>query len=146
MTDKVFDIPEKTKEEPPVKEEPKKAKIPKAKKVIDDSTRESLVEKLKQSRKIKAYENETTELKNKIAELEKSKEEKVDKEEKVKEEKVKEEKPKPVRIPKIKVIDEPVKMEETKIEPKIIVPAKQEIKLAVPEKYIYSTFTRPLWK
>jgi hypothetical protein len=141
MTDKVFDIPEKTKEEPPVKEEPKKAKLPKAKKVIDDSTRESLVEKLKQSRKIKAYENETTELKNKIAELEKSKEEKVDKEEKVKEEK-----PKPVRIPKIKVIDEPVKMEETKVEPKIIVPAKQEIKLAVPEKYIYSTFTRPLWK
>jgi hypothetical protein len=141
MTDKVFDIPEKTKEEPPVKEEPKKAKLPKAKKVIDDSTRESLVEKLKQSRKIKAYENETTELKNKIAELEKAKEEKVDKEEKVKEEK-----PKPVRIPKIKVIDEPVKMEETKVEPKIIVPAKQEIKLAVPEKYIYSTFTRPLWK
>jgi len=142
MTDKVFDIPEKTKEtkeEPSV--EPKKAKLPKAKKVIDDSTRESLVEKLKQSRKIKAYENETTELKNKIAELEKAKEEKVDKEDKVKEEK-----PKPVRIPKIKVIDEPVKMEETKIEPKIIVPAKQEIKLAVPEKYIYSTFTRPLWK
>jgi hypothetical protein len=141
MTDKVFDIPEKTKEEPPVKEEPKKAKLPKVKKVIDDSTRESLVEKLKQSRKIKAYENETTELKNKIAELEKSKEEKVDKEEKVKEEK-----PKPVRIPKIKVIDEPVKMDEPKVEPKIIVPAKQEIKLAVPEKYIYSTFTRPLWK
>ena len=139
MTDKVFDIPEKTKEDTPV--EPKKAKLPKAKKVIDDSTRESLVEKLKQSRKIKAYENETTELKNKIAELEKSKEEKVDKEEKVKEEK-----PKPVRIPKIKVVDEPVKMEETKIEPKIIVPAKQEIKIAVPEKYIYSTFTRPLWK
>jgi len=139
MTDKVFDIPEKTKEEPSV--EPKKAKLPKVKKVIDDSTRESLVEKLKQSRKIKAYENETTELKNKIAELEKSKEEKVDKEEKVKEEK-----PKPVRIPKIKVIDEPVKMDEPKVEPKIIVPAKQEIKLAVPEKYIYSTFTRPLWK
>lgn len=139
MTDKVFDIPEKTKEDPPV--EPKKAKLPKAKKVIDDSTRESLVEKLKQSRKIKAYENETTELKNKIAELEKAKEDKVDKEYKVKEEK-----PTPVRTHKIKVIDEPDQIKEIKVEPKTIGPPKQEIKLAVPEKYIYSTFTRPLWK
>ena len=134
MTDKVFDIPKDTEGVTLIKEAPKKQKLTKVKKVIDDTTRESLVEKLKQSRKIKDYEKETAELKNKIIELEKSKEEKVI-----------EDKPKRVQTPKIKVIDEPV--EPMKEPSPIIKESKvQEIKLAVPEKYIYSTFTRPLWK
>jgi hypothetical protein len=148
MKDKVFDIPKDTEEVAPikeaVKEAPKKPKTTKAKKVIDDSTRESLVEKLKQSRKIKGYEKENAELKNKITELENAKEDKVI-----------EDKPKKVSIPKIKVIDEPssshpsVARQLTPNEPKehaavgVSGLGSEETPI---NKYIYSTFTRPLWK
>lgn len=149
MTDKVFDIPKDTEEVTLIKEAPKKQKLTKVKKVIDDTTRESLVEKLKQSRKIKDYEKETTELKNKIIELEKSKEEKV------KEDTDSEDKVKKTRIPKFKVIDEPssslpsVARQLTPNEPKehAAVGVSRLGSEATPiNKYIYSTFTRPLWK
>ena len=140
MTDKIFDIPKDAKEEPKNIEEPKKQKVTKAKKVIDDSTRESLVERLKQSRKIREYEKETVDLKNKIIELEKTKEELTNKD------KGKEEKPKRVQTPKIKVIDSPV---EPKEQIDVVADRFGSVKIPtpiIPERYVYSTFTRPLWK
>ena len=142
MVDEIFEIPketpielEETKEtdEPKQIEEPKRK--PRVKKIVDDTTRELLLDKLKKSRKIKELTTETNELKEKLSKLE-SKE--VAPVPIIKEEP----KVKKTITRKIKTIDEPIQ-KQNEIPVKPIVENKL---LEVPKQpTIHSTWQKPIW-
>lgn len=146
----IFELPEhldKVREEP--KEQPKEIKLelepvekeetkkkPRVKKVVDDSTRELLLDKLKKSRKIKELTHETSELKNKLAKLESEKAEPVPI--------IKYDEPKVKKTitRKVKVIEEPFKTQgEVKIEPLL---EQKSVPIEKP-KIIFSTMKMPIW-
>ena len=146
----IFELPEhldKVREEP--KEQPKEIKLeldpvekeepkkkPRVKKVVDDSTRELLLDKLKKSRKIKELTHETSELKNKLAKLESEKAESVPI--------IKYEEPKVKKTitRKVKTIDEPIEIKQSPpVENK---PILLEVPIEKP-KIIYSTMKIPIW-
>jgi hypothetical protein len=122
----------------PINEETKKK--PRVKKVVDDSTRELLLDKLKKSRKIKELTHETSELKNKLAKLESEKAESVPI--------IKYDEPKVKKTitRKVKTIDEPIqKQDEIKQSPPV---ENKPILLEVPiekPKIIFSTMKMPIW-
>lgn len=159
MTTEIFELPEhldKVREEPKkaekkeevqleavekaeVKsEEVKEVKPKRVRKVIDEETRELLLDKLKKSRKIKDLTAETNELKEKLAKLESAKAEPVPI--------IKEEpKVKKTITRKVKTIEEPKqKVEEIKREPLV---EHKPVLLEVPKKQpiVHSTFKMPIW-
>lgn len=153
MVEEIFELPQHLDKDPvkevskepvaeaPVPEvEPEEAKRkPRVRKIVDETTRELLLDKLKKSRKIKELTAEAKELKEKISKLE----EKPKVEEKVAEPvPIFKEEPKIKRTvkPKIKTIDSPK-------EDKLVEPYKKEI-VEVPvakPKVIYSTMKLPIW-
>ena len=122
-------------------EEVKETKVKRVRKVIDEETRELLLDKLKKSRKIKDLTTETNELKQKLAKLESEKVEPVPI---IKQEPV----VKKTVTRKIKTIDEPIqKKQESSLKP-LVEPVKVHLegpKVEIPKKIVHSTFKQPIW-
>jgi hypothetical protein len=153
MSKEIFELPEhldKVREEPKVSEKKEEIQLdavekaevktevkPKrVRKVIDEETRELLLDKLKKSRKIKDLTAETTELKEKLAKLESAKAEPVPMV------KYDESKVKKTITRKIKTIEEPIqKKEEVSLKPLV-----ENKLLEVPKQpTIHSTWRKPIW-
>ena len=112
-------------------EEVKDVKVKRVRKVIDNETRELLLDKLKKSRKIKELTAESNELKAKLEKLESVPI--------VKQEPV----VKKTITRKIKTIEEPIKkMEEIKRVPLV---ESVKVHLEVPKKVVHSTYRQPIW-
>jgi hypothetical protein len=118
-------------------EEVKEVKVKRVRKVIDNETRELLIDKLKKSRKIKELTAESNELKEKLAKLETVKVEPVP---------IFKEEPKIKKTitRKVKNIEEVIKKkEEVSLKP-LVEPVK--VHLEVPKQpIIHSTWRRPIW-
>lgn len=145
----IFELPEhldKVREEPKVQleaiekeevksEEVKETKVKRVRKVIDEETRELLLDKLKKSRKIKELVSETNELRSKLEKLESTKVEPVP---------IFKEEPKVKKTVtrKIKNIEEPIKkQEEVSLKPLV-----ENKLLEVPKQpTIHSTWRQPIW-
>jgi hypothetical protein len=112
-------------------EEVNEVKVKRVRKVIDNETRELLLDKLKKSRKIKELTAESNELKEKLAKLETVPIIKYD-----------EPVVKKTITRKIKTIEEPIqKQNEVSLKP-LVEPVKQVV---VAKKVVHSTFNQPIW-
>jgi hypothetical protein len=111
-------------------EEVKEVKVKRVRKVIDNETRELLLDKLKKSRKIKELTAESNELKEKLAKLETVPIIKYD-----------EPVVKKTITRKIKTIEEPIqKQNEVPLKPLV-----EPVKVVVAKKVVHSTFKQPIW-